>query len=79
MKPATIAVVGILVIGLSACHAHRPGAALRGAAVGAGAGAIVGSVIGRPGRGAAIGATAGALLGAAPRRRFRNRRYRYRY
>lgn len=77
MKPATVAIAGMLILGLSACHAHSPAAALRGATVGAGAGAIVGAVIGRPVRGAAIGASIGALLGAGPRRKFRPRRYRY--
>lgn len=79
MKPATIAITGVLILSLSACHGHRAGAALRGATVGAGAGAIAGAIVGRPGRGAAIGAAAGALLFGAPRSRYRARRYRSRY
>lgn len=71
MKPKTIAISALLILGLSACHAHRPGGVVRGAAVGAGVGAIAGAVVGRPGRGAAIGAATGAVVGGS-------RRYRYR-
>ncbi|MEM9063543.1 MAG: YMGG-like glycine zipper-containing protein [Pseudomonadota bacterium] len=71
MKHALPAFAILLIVGLSACHAHRPGGVVRGAAVGAGLGAVAGAVVGRPGRGAAVGAAAGALVGGTRPRRFR--------
>lgn len=73
MKPATIAISALLIIGLSACSSYRAGGALRGATVGAGFGAVAGAIVGRPGRGAALGAAIGTFLGGAEPRRY----YRY--
>ncbi len=66
-------------IGLAACG-HRPGdRALSGAAIGAGAGAIIGAGTGTAATGAAIGAGVGAIAGAATTPDRRDRRYRDRY
>jgi hypothetical protein len=54
-----------LVALLAACGYDPAGRTLTGAALGAGAGAAIGSFSGNAGLGAAIGATAGGLLGAA--------------
>ena len=52
-------------LGLAACG-HDPGdRAVSGAAIGAGAGAIIGAATGTPATGAAIGAGVGALGGVA--------------
>jgi uncharacterized protein YcfJ len=51
--------------GCAAPITHRERSTLTGGALGAGAGALIGSAIGRPGRGALIGGGLGALGGAA--------------
>jgi osmotically inducible lipoprotein OsmB len=52
-----------LVFSLAACG-HQPGErALSGAAIGAGAGAVGGALMGSPGTGALIGGAAGAAAG----------------
>jgi osmotically inducible lipoprotein OsmB len=51
--------------GCAAPITHRERSTLTGGALGAGAGALIGSAIGHPGRGALIGGGLGALGGAA--------------
>ena len=51
--------------GCAAPITHRERSTLTGGALGAGAGALIGSAIDRPGRGALIGGGLGALGGAA--------------
>ena len=48
---------------LTACGTDKADRALGGAAVGAGAGALIGSAVGAPGYGALVGAGTGALVG----------------
>jgi osmotically inducible lipoprotein OsmB len=51
-------------LALSACGANKTDRALGGAAIGAGTGVLVGSMVGAPGEGALIGASVGAATGA---------------
>jgi hypothetical protein len=50
-------------VGLSACGESRTDRALSGGAIGAGAGAIGGALLGAPGTGALLGGAAGAAAG----------------
>ncbi len=52
-------------LGLAACGSEPGERAVSGAAIGAGAGAIIGAATGTPATGAAIGAGVGALGGVA--------------
>ncbi len=54
-----------LLAGCSAPITQRERSTLTGGALGAGAGALIGNALGRPGRGALIGGGIGALGGAA--------------
>ncbi len=60
-------VAGALLLSLAACNPYSPGQrAVGGAAIGAGAGALLGAAVGgNPVTGALIGAGAGAIGGAA--------------
>lgn len=60
---AAVALTSILI--LSGCGTDPGDRAVSGAALGAGAGAIIGAATGSPGTGAAIGAVGGAAIGAA--------------
>ena len=67
MKTCRLMVLAFITFFLSACAQPMSSAAkgtLAGGAIGAGTGAIVGSVIGKPGPAIAIGAGLGALSGA---------------
>lgn len=68
MKPATIAVSGLLILSLSGCYGYHAGPVVRGSAIGAGVGALSGAIVGYPLEGALLGAGAGALVGAAQKR-----------
>ena len=57
--------LAVLLGGCSAPLSYREKGALGGGALGAGAGAIIGSALGHPGRGALIGGGLGALGGVA--------------
>ena len=52
------------IVGLSACGQTKTDRALSGGAIGAGAGAIGGALLGHPGARAAVGGAAGAATGA---------------
>ena len=52
------------IVGLSACGETKTDRALSGGAIGAGAGAVGGALIGHPGTGAVLGGAAGAATGA---------------
>jgi len=54
----------VLLGGCAAPMTQRERSTLTGGALGAGAGALIGNAVGRPGRGAAIGGGIGALGGA---------------
>jgi len=54
----------VLLGGCAAPMSQREKSTLTGGALGAGAGALIGSAVGRPGRGALIGGGLGALGGA---------------
>jgi len=51
-------------LGLSACGETKTDRALSGGAIGAGAGAVGGALLGHPGTGAVLGGAAGAATGA---------------
>ncbi|MGE0823844.1 MAG: glycine zipper domain-containing protein [Candidatus Binatia bacterium] len=61
----TILSLTALLGGCSAPITQRERSTLTGGALGAGAGALIGSAVGHPGRGALIGGALGALGGAA--------------
>lgn len=55
--------VAIALVGLSACGETKTDRALSGGALGAGAGAVGGALLGSPGTGALLGGAAGAAAG----------------
>lgn len=63
MKPTTILLL-TAALTLTACGTNKNERAAGGALVGAGTGALVGSLVGAPGTGALIGAGVGATTGA---------------
>lgn len=60
----TTLLLGTVLVMLSACGANKNDRAAGGALIGAGTGAVVGSMVGAPGTGALIGAGVGATTGA---------------
>ena len=65
MKRITLPVVlALAALSLGACGYNQGDRALSGAAIGAGTGAIIGSLSGSAGTGAIIGGVGGAALGA---------------
>lgn len=65
MKRITLpAVLALAAVSLGACGYNQGDRALSGAAIGAGTGAVVGSLSGNAGTGAIIGGLGGAAVGA---------------
>lgn len=60
---ATVLVTGLVLLGGCAEMDHRQRSTATGAAIGAGAGAIIGNQSGNPITGAVIGGAAGAVVG----------------
>jgi len=63
-RTAIIALAFGSVLALGGCGSDPGDRAISGAAIGAGAGALIGSTVGAPGTGAAVGAAGGAIIGA---------------
>jgi len=65
MKSALLPLLGAAaLIALAGCGETKGDRAISGGAIGAGAGAVGGALLGSPGAGAAIGGAAGAATGA---------------
>lgn len=65
MKSTLLPIIGaVAVIALAGCGETKGDRAISGGAIGAGAGAVGGALLGSPGAGAAIGGAAGAATGA---------------
>ncbi len=56
-------------VGLTACGETKTDRALSGGAIGAGAGAVGGALLGAPGTGALLGGAAGAATGALTKKK----------
>ena len=59
----------VALVALSACGETKGDRAISGGAIGAGAGAVGGALLGSPGTGAAIGGAAGAATGALTKKK----------